>query len=223
MPAEDPTDANGDGVYIISSIIPSTGNVIEYQTTALTDCNASSYTATTGYVTGISWTPVGLGNTADLFQIRNSSGVQQFSVGYGTGTTGCTIYFVGTGDTRSYIFTGTAGSDPTNSTNWTSVSAGTTQSPGRANNCDNAAFIEALLTVKDNEFKVAGCPNITATNTTLCIGATASKNLTGSVSDNYVWSTSDASVATVSGTGQNATITAVGAGTANIIVTVTHL
>lgn len=221
LPASDPTDSNCDGVYVI----PCSSNVIQFQPTVLASCAASAYTATTGYVTGTSasWgTVMSLANAGDAFQIRDASGNIAFSVSYGTATGG-TVSTAISGTGSCFRFTGAVGSDPTNVANWTAnTNASTLDSPGKGNNCNNAAFIEALRTVKDNEFKVSGCSNVTSTNTSLCVGATASKNLTGCTSDSYVWSTSDASVATVSGTGQSATITAVGAGTANIVVTVTQ-
>lgn len=151
LPAADPTDSNCDGVYVIAITANVSNPYIQTQGTAVGGCNASNYTSTVGYDINNNWSRIGLGNTADLFQVRDASGNAVMSVGYGTGIAspgGTFISFTGTGGNRTYQH---VSSDPLIQANWvnnaaTPVSA-TSQSPGTPNSCVNAVWMENIRVV----------------------------------------------------------------------------
>ena len=225
LPASDPNDANCDGVYVVPM---NDAIYVETQPTAVgSACDAAAYLATSGYSTG-NWSHIGISNTADGFQLRDASGILLMSVGYGSGISGTTIYFTGSGSGNSYQFLNTTNDDPMLQANWAvnPANGGTTgDSPGSPNNCTNAIWIENLRTAKDAEFIGVACGSpVNEANTNITACGTANVALTGCASDTYSWSSSNTTIATVSGSGQTATITAVDNGTATIsvIVNETH-
>ncbi|MCS7085738.1 MAG: hypothetical protein NZ534_06660, partial [Bacteroidia bacterium] len=142
-PADDPTDANNDYVYIVPHNNPT--YIVQHQSFPnLSACNTFT---TGGGATG--WTFImGLRNDGDLLQVvdPNNTGVAAHGISYGSPTISCPNILhlsaaAGTGTT--YQFRNTINDNPWQSNNWSVLSA-TSDSPGSPNNPANQNWINKM-------------------------------------------------------------------------------
>ncbi|MEZ4883209.1 MAG: gliding motility-associated C-terminal domain-containing protein [Chitinophagales bacterium] len=169
-------------------------------------------------------------NGGDAAQVRQPNGSYFHGFAYGTSAGGSpaliggpdNLLLAGGGSDTHYFFNNTIGNDYTNAANFSSGTATITpggQSPGRANSCLNAEWIESLRTAPDDEFQGAGCPN-TASNTSICVGEQTTLSLTGCDSDSYLWNVSSGN-ATIVGANSGKSVEIQGTNAGNVTITVT--
>ncbi len=140
-------------------------------------------------------------NAGDACQVRESDASYHHGFAYGTSGSGApaliggpdNILLTGGGGNSNYYFDNSVSDDYTDAANFSTGTASTNQSPGRANTCENAEWIESLRTAPDNEFQGATCPTAAA-NTSLCVGEQITLGLTGCDSDDYTWTINNANV-----------------------------
>jgi hypothetical protein len=157
LPADDSTDANGDGVYVV----PSTCSFLQVNTSSPASGGSTTYdyaaaiAGTWSTPTSSSWsTSLALGNSGDAFHLINpsvSTATAAHSVSYGTATGGvqtATIYF-------SSLSAATAGynngSAPATQSAWTTGTATTStattaETPGAGNGTANTVWISSMRT-----------------------------------------------------------------------------
>lgn len=155
MPADDPTDANGDLVYVLPISHPSleVASGVGSCTGTLTPvgCNACPGNGNSGYSgnsygAGGTWNCLGLRNgSGDAAQTRTPTGAYFHGISYGTSSiTGGpqnTKVLTGSGSGQTFIF---STGDPTDVTNFSNVPASTSETPGAPNNALNQTFITTL-------------------------------------------------------------------------------
>ena len=150
MPAPDPTDANGDLVYVVpifGSAIEITGGSPMLPTGSGSTCpgtGTSTYGGVSYFPNG-SWGVLGLRNSGgDAAQTRDASGNYFHGFSYGstniTGGPDNLNVTTGTGSARTFFFTGGDYRDVSNF----SFAAASAQTPGSPNDASNAAFIANL-------------------------------------------------------------------------------
>lgn len=163
VPAQDPTDANADSIYILpsSSLLfertsggttcpPDPGDQIPMGCTASCPATGSTAYAPVTYVAGGSNTQVSLANGGDATQVRNPAGAYFHGISYGgvslTGGPDNLKISSLSGTGKVYFF---SGGNFRSVANWTEGFddgvAGGDETPGLANNAANAAFIDSIL------------------------------------------------------------------------------
>lgn len=149
MPANDPTDANGDSVYIVPISDPS----IEVTATSgatPTGSGSCPGTGNAGYAgntygnfTGGA-SRIALSNTRDAIQVRMPNGTYFHGISYGsavlTGGPDNLKISTSSGSGGTYVFNG---GDFRLASSFSRQTASTNQTPGAPNNAGNAAFISA--------------------------------------------------------------------------------
>ncbi len=142
MPADDPTDSNGDGIYIIP-INHSSIEMSNASPTGLNTCPGTGNSAYSGtYSAGGVWSSLGMRNSGDAGQIRDASGNYVHGISYGNSTiTGgpdnlkvATIN--GGGDTFFFV-----DGDYRDVTNFATATVTGNETPGASNNAANSTFI----------------------------------------------------------------------------------
>jgi gliding motility-associated-like protein len=173
-------------------ILPVTSSLLESQTSSPTTfAPASSLYPITGWSSPPTlWSPLGMSNTDDSFQIYNSNNtnVPVFGVSWGNNTFNNIISFSGSATNRVYFFANTIDNNPSNQANWTSgtCSAPDNQTPGLPNNTANAAYISSLNNNCAGPLVVTLISSTDASNC-LCNGQ-ASVNAAGSIPGyTYAW------------------------------------
>lgn len=153
MPADDPTDANGDLVYIL----PSSHSCIEKCGTTPTSSNVNYNSSSCSYAsfTASQWSSVmGLSGDQDAFQTRKPDGTFFHGFGYGFTTTQLSVapnFPAELGGGKSFNFKGGAARyslnyncGPLNDINSYSKDTATINTPGAPNNAQNALLIEKI-------------------------------------------------------------------------------
>lgn len=145
VPADDPTDANADYIYILSH---NNNTLVETCANEPSATNAT-YTCSGAFSTSGNWGTIGLANTGDACQTRKPDFTYFHVISYGSTSTGVPfdggpdgIVFAGSGSGKVYSYTSCGYRDPVNFT-VLDVSAGA-ETPGAPNNTINAAYIEYL-------------------------------------------------------------------------------
>ncbi|WP_118952013.1 T9SS type B sorting domain-containing protein [Taibaiella helva] len=136
MPADDPTDANNDGVYIL----PVNSPLIELNLT-VPSTSAMNYPST-GFGTSTTWTNIALNNTNDAVQTVDPANLTAayHAVSYGSGVV-APVHITGSGAQKVFYLT----NDQYNlSAGWTSGAVPTNETPGLANTAANAAWISSM-------------------------------------------------------------------------------
>ncbi len=149
LPADDPTDANGDGVYVI----PSNDSSLNGCTTRPTSSDPSYLPCTT---TTPNWTRIGLRNGGDAIQVRKPDGVFFHGFSYGDVAnvggallpnfpiSGNPSFNAGTGTgTRATFYFGCGNWEDSGNFNRTTTLADRT--PGTANSATNQVFIDKMI------------------------------------------------------------------------------
>lgn len=152
LPADDPTDANNDSLYVV----PHTSSLFERCTTLPTSASPDSVYAPCTYAFAPlnGWGALSLRNSGDAIQVRLPNGSYYHGVSYGgsemTGGPDNLKLFTGSGAGQVGWFND---GDPFDISNWNSGSVAGNQTPGTANNPINAAW---LLLMRDSTN--ANCP-----------------------------------------------------------------
>ncbi|MES2591474.1 MAG: PKD domain-containing protein [Bacteroidota bacterium] len=175
--------------------------------TALPSTADASY-PTTGFAACGSWSNLAMANGDDSFQTITPTGTPVFSVSWGNNSLNPIIYFSGTSSATVSYMANTVNDNPNSQSNWTRVATAGNQTPGAANNSDNAAWISSM-----NNSCTALTPLVLATNST---NATCSCDGTATVTASgsngpytYSWAPSG---------GTTSTATALCAGTYTVTV-----
>lgn len=147
LPADDPTDADGDGVYII----PANDACVQ-------SCNSNPTTDDANYcpcadpgATASSW-QIGLRNGGDLFQIRDACESVVHAISWGStaladDVASSPVYFKLNNDSQSgLVIAMTGGTDWNDASNFSNVSVNSGQSPGASNSPENEALIAGFRT-----------------------------------------------------------------------------
>lgn len=143
LPADDPTDANNDSLYVV----PHTSTLFERCTSFPVSSSPDSvYTPCTYATSPLSgWGALSLRNSGDAIQVRLPNGDYYHGVSYGGseisgGPNGLKL-FSGSGSGQGGWFnTG----DPFDVANWSSGAVAGNQTPGTANNPINAAWLSLM-------------------------------------------------------------------------------
>lgn len=140
LPADDPTDANNDSIYIL----PANSNLLEW-CDGKPNPGDGTYAACAYTSGGSNWSYISLRNGGDAMQTRKPDFSYFHGVGYGSGLNGGpdNIYFSGSGSGMAYQFGGVQEQDYRNQANWSSLSA-SMNNPGQVNNADNQTFRKSL-------------------------------------------------------------------------------
>lgn len=137
--ADDPTDANHDGVYIL----PANSSYLEQNATVPVSPSSTSFVyPSTGFIPGGNWTSVGLANAGDAFIVTNPAtpGTAHFSITYGAVPNG-NVHFAMSGGAVVYYVTG---NQYGNATGWTSTTTVGNQTPGAGNSPANTSWINTM-------------------------------------------------------------------------------
>lgn len=156
LPADDPTDADGDGVYIIPA-----------DNDCVLSCNSNPTTEDSNYcpcsdpeLPAPAW-QIGLRNSGDLFQVRDACESVVHAISWGSldlapDLENSPTYFRINGNSQSGLvirFTNFVSDDWQDATNYDNPSVNTGQSPGAPNNAANADF---LLQLQNGTFTACG-------------------------------------------------------------------
>ncbi|MFK7785705.1 MAG: hypothetical protein AB8B56_11345 [Crocinitomicaceae bacterium] len=144
VPADDPTDANTDSLYVV----PHTSTLFERCTAFPTSSSPDSIYSPCAYATSPlgGWSPLSLRNSGDAIQVRNPDGSYYHGVSYGgseiSGGPNNLKLFTGSGSGMMGFFnTG----DFFDAANWSSTTvASGAETPGTANNAANAAWLQLI-------------------------------------------------------------------------------
>lgn len=125
-------------------IIPISSNLLEWQTETPTT-SSTTYSASSWTTGGSSWSPLGMANTDDSFQIRSNEFDMNpnHSVSWGNNTTNSIIYFSSAGG-KVFSFTNDFSNDFNTQINWTEGTVGINETPGYANNPANENWILSM-------------------------------------------------------------------------------
>lgn len=157
--ADDVTDANGDGVYIV----PVTSPAIELNGSSPNSGMGSTFNyPSTGFGASTSWTPMALNNNGDAVAVINPAapGVPHHAMTYGNISGG--VHVSGSGGQKVYYV---SGSQYNATAGWISGSAPSEETPGAPNTTANRNWI--------NSFKSSaggGAPYNDTTKVTICDG-----------------------------------------------------
>ena len=173
-------------------ILPVTSSLLESQNSSPTPfAPASSLYPITGWSSPPTlWSPLGMSNTDDSFQIYNSNNTNLpvFGVSWGNNTFNNIISFSGSATNRVYFFANTIDNNPSNQANWISGTclAPDNQTPGLPNNPANASYISSL---NNNCAGPLVVTLISSTDASSCLcNGQASVNASGSIPGyTYAW------------------------------------
>ncbi|WP_118975031.1 T9SS type B sorting domain-containing protein [Taibaiella koreensis] len=136
MPADDPTDANNDGVYIL----PVSSPLLELNLTV--PSTSSMNYPSTGFGPSTTWTNIALNNTNDAVQTVDPANLTAayHAVSYGSGVV-APVHIAGSGAQKVFYLT----NDQYNlSAGWTSGAVPTNETPGLPNTAANATWINSM-------------------------------------------------------------------------------
>lgn len=141
LPADDLllTDGNCKLVIAINSTL------FEKATVSPTSTN-SAYPPTASWTTGSNWSPLGMANGGDSFQLPLSSNstIPFHAVSWGNNSTNPIIYFAGSAAGTVFSFKNTVSNNWNTQANWASGSNSSDETPGVPNSPQNAAWIASL-------------------------------------------------------------------------------
>ncbi len=152
LPADDPTDANVDSLYVV----PHNNALFERCTTFPNSASPDSVYVPCTYATAplTGWNPLSLRNGGDAIQVRAPDGSYYHGVSYGgsemTGGPHNLKLFTGSGSGRMGWF---SDGDFFDVANWNSGTVAGNQTPGLANNALNAAWLSLM-----RDTAAATCP-----------------------------------------------------------------
>lgn len=152
LPADDPTDANNDSLYVIPHDNALFERCLAFPTITSPDSIYSPCTYATAPLTG--WSPLSLRNAGDAIQVRNPDGSYYHGVSYGgpeiSGGPNNLKLFVGSGTDMAGWFSAGNFYDIAN---WSSGATTGNETPGVPNNAANAAWLQLM-----RDANAATCP-----------------------------------------------------------------
>ncbi|MFN8299634.1 MAG: gliding motility-associated C-terminal domain-containing protein [Chitinophagales bacterium] len=161
----DPSDANGDCVYIV----PISSSVLLKNTTLPASGGTMTTYAVAGtpYSTTGTWNQLGMANGGDAFHTVSPANYSQayHAIGWGNNTTALNVYFSASQGGSVINMTNAIDNDPFNQANYTNTSASTDETPGAPNNAANAAWIQSM-----NNNCQTFTPPTTTRNLSICSG-----------------------------------------------------
>jgi gliding motility-associated-like protein len=215
LPAQDASMTDGN----CRLILPASSNLLEYQTTS--PSTTSQTYPTSGWIEGGSfWSPLGMSNSDDSFQIYAPTNtlIPAFGVSWGNNSSNSIIYFAGGAGNTVHYFGNVNSNDPNLQSNWIAGTCDSpnNQTPGLPNNVANAAYINQLTNNCSPILPITSISAITA-ETCSCNGSvTITPN--GGI-PNYTYSWTNASNTVI---GQSATLSNLCAGTYSCEVTTSN-
>lgn len=165
IPADDPTDANHDCVYIL----PSSSSLFDHNSTTPSSSLYVPYAGSTYSGIG-NWAPLGMSNSDDAFHSVSPSalGRPYFAIAWGNNVDSNTVYFPGTMGVNVVSMFNLIDDNPFNAANYSKdaiISGSSLETPGSPNNLANLAWINLMKN---------SCLPFTSTNiivdTTVCSG-----------------------------------------------------
>jgi len=144
VPADDPSDANNDSLYVVPHNTSLFERCTAFPTSSSPDSVYSPCTYATAPLNG--WSPLSLRNGGDAIQVRNPDGSYYHGVSYGgseiSGGPNNLKLFTGSGSGMMGFFN--AG-DFFDVSNWSSATvASGSETPGLPNNATNSAWLELI-------------------------------------------------------------------------------
>lgn len=183
IPPDDPTDANGDCIYIVphdnASLIEFDNSVPNNSTTSYSGASYSSGSFNWGSI-------VGARNSGDSYQTVDPSNltVPYHAISYGDNVNNSIIYFSGSGTGAVYSMLNTTSDDPYVQANWAQGTAGVDETPGAPNNTANDTWISTLNSNCSSAIVVDA-----GNDTTICPNTSAVLVANSSTIGFYTWST----------------------------------
>lgn len=140
----DPTDADNDNVYIV----PASSTYLERNPSSPVSPSSTTFVyPSSGFITGGSWSPMGMANTGDAVIVTSPADLTQayHSLGYGgiSGSGNASIYIGTSGSQTNYYLTD---DQYNNVASWAVGSAPVNETPGAPNTPANATWINNMLT-----------------------------------------------------------------------------
>jgi gliding motility-associated-like protein len=168
--ADDVTDANKDYVYIV----PASSVMMERHTSLPVSPSSSTFVyPSSGFISGGSWSPMGLSNTGDGVVIASPSDLTRayFSLGFGIGSAAtATVYKATLAAQRNYYL---SDANYASATAWLQGTVPGNESPGAPNGGANTAWINSMRTTPPGSGPI--------TNMNACIKAGDSYNFNGNI------------------------------------------
>lgn len=141
LPADDLLLTDGN----CKLVIPINSTLFEKATVSPTSTN-SAYPPSASWTTGTTWSPLGMANPGDSFQLPLSTNttVPFHAVSWGSNSTNPIIYFAGNAGNTVFSFKNTVSNNWNTQANWASGSNSSDETPGVPNSPQNAAWIASL-------------------------------------------------------------------------------
>jgi gliding motility-associated-like protein len=126
-------------------VIPINATLFEKATISPTTAN-SAYPPTGNWTPGTTWSPLGMANGGDSFQLPLSTNttVPFHAVSWGNNSTNPIIYFAGSATNTVYSFKNTVSNNWNTQGNWAAGANSSDETPGAPNSPQNAAWIASL-------------------------------------------------------------------------------
>ncbi len=141
LPADDLSLTDGN----CKLVIPINSTLFEKATVSPTSTN-SAYPPTASWSTGTTWSPLGMANGGDSFQLPLSTNTTApfHAVSWGNNSTNPIIYFTGTAAGTVFSFNNTVSNNWNTQGNWAAGVNSSDETPGAPNSPQNAAWIASL-------------------------------------------------------------------------------
>lgn len=141
LPADDLLLTDGN----CKLVIPINSTLFEKATVSPTSTN-SAYPPTASWSTGSNWSPLGMANGGDSFQLplSTNSTIPFHAVSWGNNSTNPIIYFAGSAAGTVFSFKNTVSNNWNTQANWVAGSNSSDETPGAPNSPQNAAWIASL-------------------------------------------------------------------------------
>lgn len=141
LPADDLLLTDGN----CKLVIPINSTLFEKATVSPTSTN-SAYPPSASWTTGSNWSPLGMANGGDSFQLplSTNSTIPFHAISWGNNTTNPIIYFAGSAAGTVFSFKNTVSNNWNTQANWAAGTNSSDETPGVPNSPQNAAWIASL-------------------------------------------------------------------------------
>lgn len=141
LPADDLLLTDGN----CKLVIPINSTLFEKATVSPTSTN-SAYPPSASWTTGSNWSPLGMANGGDSFQLplSTNSTIPFHAISWGNNTTNPIIYFAGSAAGTVFSFKNTVSNSWNTQANWAAGTNSSDETPGVPNSPQNAAWIASL-------------------------------------------------------------------------------
>jgi gliding motility-associated-like protein len=167
LPADDPTDANNDHVYIV----PITSTLLELQN-SLPNSGSMTYPSS-GFGGSTTWTNMALNNSNDVVQTVDPANLtaSYHAVSYGSGVSS-PVHLSGSGSQKVFYLND---AQYNVSASWIAGNVPANETPGAPNTAANATWINGMLNASGG----SGASNNDTTDAAICQGSSYLFNGTG--------------------------------------------